>query len=62
MSKQTIKHHLSDELLLGYSAGTLPEAFSLMVAAHVSLCDECRAQLETYDTLGGALLALPRVG
>lgn len=51
-----IKHHLSDELLIGYSAGTLPEAFSLMVAAHVSVCDTCRAQLETFDTLGGALL------
>ena len=51
-----IKHHLSDELLMGYSAGTLPEAFSLMVAAHVSLCDECRARLEAFDAIGGALL------
>lgn len=52
----TIRHHLTEEILLGYSAGTLSEAFSLMVAAHVSLCDECRARLEALDSLGGALL------
>ena len=52
----TINHHLNDQLLLGYSAGTLPEAFNLIVAAHLSLCDECRARLEAFDALGGALL------
>ena len=30
-----IKHHLNDELLLGYSAGALPEAFNLIVATHL---------------------------
>lgn len=43
-------------MLLGYSAGTLPEAFSLIVASHVSLCDECRARLEAMDALGGSVL------
>ena len=52
----TIKHHLTDDLLMGYAAGALPEAFSLVVAAHVSMCDECRARLWAFDTLGGALL------
>ena len=51
-----IRHHLSDDLLAGYSAGTLPEAFSLLVASHVSMCDECRARLGSFDALGGALL------
>lgn len=51
-----IKHHLTDALLMSYSAGTLPEAFSLVVATHVSLCDECRARLESYEAVGGALL------
>jgi putative transcriptional regulator len=51
-----IKHHLTDELLMGYSAGTLPEAFNLMVATHVSLCDTCRAQLEACDAIGGVLI------
>lgn len=41
---------------MAYSAGSLPEAFNLMVAAHVSLCDTCRAELESYDSIGGAVL------
>ena len=52
----TINHHLTDELLMAYSAGDLPEAFTLVVAAHVSLCDECRARMESFDALGGAVL------
>ncbi len=52
----TIKHHLSDPLLMGYAAGTLPEAFSLVVATHVSLCDDCRARLEAFEAVGGAVL------
>ena len=52
----TINHHLSDAILMAYSAGTLPEAFNLMVASHVSLCDECRARAESFDAVGGAIL------
>lgn len=51
-----IKYHLTDELLMGYATGNLPEAFSLVVATHVSLCDECRAQLASFEAVGGALL------
>jgi putative transcriptional regulator len=52
----TIRHHLSDQLLMAYSAGQLPEAFNLIVATHVSMCDECRARLGSYDALGGAVI------
>lgn len=52
----TIRHHLSDTLLLAYSAGQLPEAFNLVVATHVSLCDECRARLLAFDAIGGAMI------
>lgn len=52
----TIKHHLSDQLLMAYAAGNLPEAFSLVVATHVSLCDACRAELASYEAVGGAVL------
>jgi putative transcriptional regulator len=52
----TILHHLTDELLLAYSAGSLPEAFSLVAATHISLCDECRARLGSYEALGGEVL------
>jgi putative transcriptional regulator len=51
-----IRHHLTDEILMAYSAGTLPEAFNLVVATHISLCDECRAQLESFDAIGGAVM------
>jgi len=52
-----IKHHLTDPLLMAYSAGQLPEAFNLVVATHVSLCDDCRARLGSFDAIGGAMLA-----
>lgn len=51
-----IKHHLTDALLMGYSAGTLPEAFNLVVASHISMCDDCRAALAEYDALGGEVM------
>ena len=51
-----IRHHLTDTLLMGYAAGVLPEAFSLIAATHVSLCDECRARLAAYEAVGGAVL------
>lgn len=52
----TIQHHLTETLILGYSAGTLPEAVNLIVATHLSLCDQCRAAAEAQDAVGGALL------
>ncbi|MEM9639154.1 MAG: ChrR family anti-sigma-E factor [Pseudomonadota bacterium] len=52
----SIKHHLNDAILMAYAAGTLPEAFNLMVAAHLSLCDTCRAQAESFEALGGEVL------
>lgn len=41
---------------MAYAAGTLPEAFNLIVATHLSLCDTCRADAQAYDAVGGALL------
>ncbi len=51
-----IRHHLTDDLLMAYSAGSLPEAFSLVVASHVSMCDECRARLAGFDAVGGSVM------
>lgn len=51
-----IRHHLTDDLLMRYAAGTLHEAFCLVIATHVTLCDECRARLAGFDALGGAVL------
>ena len=52
----TITHHLDDEMLMRYSAGTLAEGWSLGVATHLSLCPVCRSRLAAYDSLGGYLL------
>ncbi len=52
----TIRHHISDQLLLGYSAGLLPEAFNLVIAVHLSMCDECKARLGAFDAVGGSLM------
>ncbi|NCU19738.1 transcriptional regulator [Candidatus Falkowbacteria bacterium] len=51
-----ITHHLTDDLLMDYATGTLPEGFALVVATHVSLCDDCRARLAAYEALGGSVL------
>ena len=53
---KTIRHHLDDGLLTAYAAGALPEAFSVVVATHLSMCDDCRARAEALDGVGGALI------
>ena len=57
MNKMTqIKHHLTNQLLIGYSAGMLPEAFNLVVATHLSMCDTCRMAAQAYEAIGGSIL------
>lgn len=51
-----INHHLTDDLLMAYAAGNLPEAFNLVVATHITMCDECRARLGAFEAVGGAVL------
>ena len=49
-------HHLSEELLLDYAAGSCGEAEALIIATHLALCPDCRAVVEACDAVGGALL------
>ena len=51
-----ITHHVSDALLLSYVSGQLPHPFALVIAAHISLCDDCRARAGAHAHAGGALL------
>ena len=51
-----IKHHAPDDILMGYATGALPRAFDLVIASHVSLCDDARARLEAFEAIGGAVL------
>lgn len=52
----TIRHHVSDELLLAYAAGTLEEGWRLAVATHLALCPDCRKRLSVMEDAGGQLL------
>jgi putative transcriptional regulator len=52
----TIMHHPSDETLAAFASGTLDEARSVVVAAHVGLCAHCRATLGALEQFGGALV------
>ena len=49
----SIEHHVSDDLLLAYGAGTLDEATSLLVATHLALCPRCRSGLDLAESIGG---------
>ncbi|MDP4823679.1 MAG: ChrR family anti-sigma-E factor [Aestuariivirgaceae bacterium] len=52
----TIRHHLDEATILAYAAGTLNEAFSLVAAAHVSVCKTCRAAVRHAEAVGGCLM------
>lgn len=49
-------HSVPDDMLMGYASGSLAKAFDLVLATHVSLNDDARARLETFEALGGAIL------
>lgn len=51
-----INHHIPDDVMGAYVSGRLPHAFSVIVAAHVSMCDDCRASMEGQEAVGGVLL------
>ena len=53
---EMIEHHLDEEMLLEYAAGTLSEGWSLAVATHLALCTSCRATLEIFECVGGYFL------
>lgn len=50
------KRHIPETVLAAYAAGSLDEAYSLVVACHVSLCDTCRSALAAYEAVGGEFL------
>lgn len=51
-----IAHHIPEAILASYVSGTLAQPFALVVAAHVSICEDCRANLAAHEAVGGALL------
>lgn len=49
-------HHPDTAILASYSAGSLREPQSLVVATHLTLCPECLNATRELEALGGALL------
>lgn len=52
----SIRHHVSDELLLDYAAGHLAEGWSLAIATHLAMCPVCRDRLAMVEAVAGALI------
>jgi putative transcriptional regulator len=51
-----IHHHPDEALLLAYAGGSADEAFSLIVATHMTYCATCRARAAKLEAIGGTLL------
>lgn len=51
-----INHHPSDDMLMSFAAGSLPEGFALLIATHASLCARCQERIRDAERIGGALL------
>jgi len=51
-----INHHPPLELLFDYATGATPEAVSLIVATHATLCADCAARISEIEAVGGAFL------
>jgi len=52
-----LTHHLDDNTLMRYASGDLDAAFTVIVASHIALCEQCRKASHDAEQLGGALLA-----
>lgn len=52
----TVRHHIADELLVAYEAGSLSEGENIAVATHLALCPHCRVAARAATAVGGAML------
>ena len=51
----TIRHHPGSDSLMSCSAGSMPEAFAAVMAAHIDVCPQCRKELALMEDIGVAL-------
>jgi putative transcriptional regulator len=51
-----IAHHPDSATLVTYAAGSLDEAFVMVVATHLASCAACRSRLREIEEIGGTLL------
>lgn len=52
----SINHHPDKSTIMAYAAGTLDEAFAVVVSCHLEACEVCRDALKTSELIGGAAL------
>jgi putative transcriptional regulator len=52
-----IDHHPDEATILAYAAGAVTEGFSLVLAAHMELCQRCRNRMADANAVGGELLS-----
>jgi putative transcriptional regulator len=52
----SLQHHPDISTLMSYAAGSLGEALSAVVIAHIVRCPACRADMRRLETLGATLL------
>jgi putative transcriptional regulator len=51
----TIRHHPDISTLMSCAAGSQPEAIAAVMAAHISMCPACAAELRKLEEIGAAL-------
>lgn len=56
MIQELPRHHLPQELLLEYAAGSALPTTSLLVACHLTLCPRCRNKVSQLEEVGAKLL------
>lgn len=52
-----VAYHPSDIELTEFSAGTLPWALSIAMAAHIHFCPQCKARISELNAIGGQMIA-----
>lgn len=52
----SIHHHLDASTLVRYASGDLDPAFTVVVASHLAVCDDCRRAVRLAESLGGQCL------
>ena len=51
-----VQHHLDEATMIRYASGDLDEAFSVVVAAHLAMCEQSRSAVRAAEEIGGWLL------
>ena len=52
----TINNHPTDDLLVSYSAASLPLSQALCISVHLENCDECAQKLQRLNQVGSELM------